>query len=201
MYYYFPEGFTVGVKTQRAWRKQRFFWYQFFGKSTFWVSTFLPLLSPKWWTHFGVRKQYSTRVSAKQTVSNKISFVSHVFCDKKIFEDDVESRKHEVSFPNLILVTSLFIVERLIHLPTFIFVWNDQNIPLIILSMQISAFFALMLFKSKIKFDEKFWWNKQFSFMVVLFKKKHFWTFDFVTKTFEDFEIHREKEWFLVCSI
>ena len=67
----------------------------------------------------------------------------------KNFDDDVENRKHEVSFPNLILVASLFIVVRLIHLPTFIFVWNDQNIPSIILSMQISAIFELMLFKNK----------------------------------------------------
>ena len=33
----------------------------FFCKSTFWVSTLLPLLSPKLRTHFGVRKQYQAK--------------------------------------------------------------------------------------------------------------------------------------------
>ena len=95
MYYYFPEGFPVKVKTQRAWRKQHFF-----GKATFWVSTFLPLLSAELWTHFGVRKQYSTIASPNQSVSDEISFASHSICDEKILRRTLKGKRkrHEDSF-------------------------------------------------------------------------------------------------------
>ena len=95
MYYYFPEGFPVKVKTQRAWRKQHFF-----GKSTFWVSTFLPLLSAELWTHVGVRKQYSTIASPNQSVSNESSFASHSICDEKILRRTLKGKRkrHEDLF-------------------------------------------------------------------------------------------------------
>ena len=72
----------------------------FFGKSTFWVSTFLPLLSAELWTHVGVRKQYSTIASPNQSVSNESSFASHSICDEKILRRTLKGKRkrHEDLF-------------------------------------------------------------------------------------------------------
>ena len=129
-------------------------------------------------------ESYSKRVSVKETVSNWINFFFHLICDVKGLKTTlkVKRKRHKSLLPNLILLASLIIVEQLIHSATFIFVWT-----FIILSMQISAFFALMLFKSKINFDEKFWWNKTIfvhdcfvykeAFLDVRFCHKDVWRF------------------------
>ena len=57
----------------------------FFGKSTFWVSTFLPLLSPKWRTHFGVRKQYQAKSAYARFIFEQVKeMFFFAFCTHKM---------------------------------------------------------------------------------------------------------------------
>ena len=143
MYYYFPERFMVGVKTQRAWRKQHFLASPYFECLLFYHYYHQNCELIRVWES-SILHEFRQNKSIKQ---NQLRLPFNLWW--KNFEDDVESRKHEVSFPNDNF--SRFSLHRgaIDHLPTFIFVWNDQNIPSIILSMQISAIFELMLFKNK----------------------------------------------------
>ena len=146
-----------------------------------------------------MRKQYSTRVSAKQTVSNKISFVSHLICDEKI-EDDIKSKKEEArslasqsNFARFSLHRGAIDSFSNVH---FRLKWSEiQNIPSIILSMQISAIFGLMLFKNKWSLTKNFgeknhfcFYSKSYLKILMLVTKKH------DPLIFEDWKIHQEKE-------
>ena len=152
MYYYFPEGFTVGVKTQRAWRKQHFF-----VKSTFWVSTFLPLLSAELWTHVGVRKQYSTIASPNQSVSNESSFPPIRSVMKKFWGGHWKEKgkgTKTYSLPNLIELHSLFIEEQNSSWPMLICSSDEESMLYWIFQCKCLHFMNWVLAKKK-EFDER----------------------------------------------
>ena len=56
----------------------------FFCKSTFWVSTFLPLLSPKLRTHFGVRNQYQAKSAYARFIFEQVKEMFFAFCARKM---------------------------------------------------------------------------------------------------------------------
>ena len=82
----------------------------FFCKSTFWVSTFLPLLSPKLRTHFGVRNQYQAKSAYARFIFEQVKemffcvlraqngFIRFIFC--RVSKKNKSNKSTIIPFPD-----------------------------------------------------------------------------------------------------